>query len=132
VTTAAVVAAALCPVARVQAQDDAASAPSPVRVLAAESLSPQTQLTALELVMAPAQSSPAHRHAGSVFVYVLEGAVRSQLNDDAPVVYEAGQSWFEPDGALHTLTENASANQPARLLVVFVAPKDQPATTFEE
>ena len=70
----------------------------------------------------PGGVSPPHRHAASAFVYafVLSGTVRSQV-DDAPVrVFHTGESWFEPPGAHHGVSENASAADPARLLAIFV------------
>jgi quercetin dioxygenase-like cupin family protein len=36
--------------------------------------------------------------------------------------YRAGQTWVEPPGTEHTLTENPSQTMPARLLAVFIAP----------
>jgi quercetin dioxygenase-like cupin family protein len=36
-------------------------------------------------------------HAGSVFAYVLSGAIRSENSATGPVkVYKAGESFFEP------------------------------------
>lgn len=47
---------------------------------------------------APGAASAPHRHAGSVFAYVLEGEVTSQLEGRPPITYSAGQSWYEPLG----------------------------------
>jgi quercetin dioxygenase-like cupin family protein len=71
---------------------------------------------------APGAKARPHRHGQAfVYAYVLKGAVRSALDDGAPTTYRAGDNWFEPPGARHPLTENASRTQAARLLVVFVA-----------
>ena len=71
---------------------------------------------------APGGASPAHTHPGSAFIYatVLEGAIRSQVNDGPVKVYRAGESFSENPGDRHGVSENASTNQPARLLAVFV------------
>jgi quercetin dioxygenase-like cupin family protein len=53
---------------------------------------------------------------------VLKGTVRSQLDGGKVIDYRAGQSWVEPPGTEHTLTENFSQTMPARLLAVFIAP----------
>src|SRR6266851_4947396 len=39
--------------------------------------------------------SPGHRHPKSAFIYatVLEGAIRSQVNDGRVTTYTAGQNW---------------------------------------
>ena len=87
-------------------------------------------LTAVEVDFAPGASSPSHRHAGFVFAYVLSGTLRSQLNDEAAKTYKAGESWVEPPGTRHTAIENPSESEHARLLAVFVAPKDAELTTY--
>jgi quercetin dioxygenase-like cupin family protein len=54
---------------------------------------------------------------------VLEGAIRSQNSATGPArVYKAGESFFEPEGSTHLISENASATEPATLLAVIVAP----------
>jgi quercetin dioxygenase-like cupin family protein len=66
--------------------------------------------------------SSAHTHPRSAFIYatVLEGAIKSQVNDGPVTVYTAGQSFAEMPGDHHGVSANASATQPARLLAVFV------------
>ena len=70
----------------------------------------------------PGGSSPAHTHPKSAFIYatVLEGAIRSKVNDGPEKVYRAGESWAEAPGDHHVVSANASDTQPARLLAVFV------------
>jgi quercetin dioxygenase-like cupin family protein len=71
---------------------------------------------------APGQSSPAHTHPNSAFIYatVLEGAIRSQVNDGPVVTYKAGENFFEMPGDRHGVSANASDIQPMKLLAVFV------------
>ena len=49
----------------------------------------------------PGGYSPGHTHAKSAFIYatVLEGALRSQVNDGPVATYKAGQSFSELPGA---------------------------------
>ncbi|AFL49953.1 quercetin dioxygenase-like cupin family protein [Sinorhizobium fredii] len=70
----------------------------------------------------PGGSSEAHTHPDSAFIYarVLEGAIRSQVNDGPVTVYKAGESWSEVPGDRHSVSENDSTTNPARLLAVFV------------
>lgn len=83
---------------------------------------PGKTLTTLIVDFPPGSKAKPHRHGEAfVYAYVLEGSVRSALNDEAARVYRSGDNWSEPPGARHPLTENASRTQPARLLVVFVA-----------
>lgn len=70
----------------------------------------------------PGGSSPGHLHPKSAFIYatVLEGAIKSQVNDGPVTTYGAGESWSEYPGDRHRVSQNASATEPARLLAVFV------------
>lgn len=70
----------------------------------------------------PGGSSAAHTHPDSAFIYatVLEGAIRSQVNDGPVTLYRAGESFAELPGDHHGVSENASDTAPARLLAVFV------------
>ena len=70
----------------------------------------------------PGGYSPGHTHAKSAFIYatVLEGAIRSKVNDRPETVYEAGQSFSEMPGDRHVVSANASETKPAKLLAVFV------------
>jgi len=70
----------------------------------------------------PGGSSPGHTHPNSAFIYatVLEGEIRSQVNDGPVNTYRAGESFSENPGDRHGVSENASTTKPARLLAVFV------------
>ena len=71
---------------------------------------------------APGGSSPGHTHASSAFIYatVLEGAVKSQINDGPVTTFQAGESFSEMPGDRHGVSANASSTEPARLLAVFI------------
>jgi quercetin dioxygenase-like cupin family protein len=69
----------------------------------------------------PGQASEAHSHSGSVFAYVLEGEIESQLGGQRTAVYKAGQSWYEPPGSHHLVSRNASKTRPAKLLAFILA-----------
>ena len=90
-------------------------------------------LTVVVVNYAPGGKSGKHHHAGSVFAYVLSGAIRSENSATGPVkVYKAGESFFEPPGSEHLVSENASATEPASLLAVFVADDRAQLTTFDK
>jgi quercetin dioxygenase-like cupin family protein len=81
---------------------------------------------------APGGASPGHTHPGSAFIYatVLEGAIRSKVNDGPVKVYHAGENFSENPGDRHGVSENASTTEPAKLLAVFVVDtKDTVLTT---
>ena len=79
----------------------------------------------------PGGSSSAHTHAKSAFIYatVLEGAIRSSVNDGPVVTYRTGQSFSEMPGDRHSVSENASKTEPAKLLAVFVVDTDEKELT---
>ena len=70
----------------------------------------------------PGAGSPSHRHPPSAFIYatVLDGEIRSQVNDAPARVYQAGEAWTEQPGDHHKVSANASTTKPARLLAIFV------------
>ncbi|MER8825177.1 cupin domain-containing protein [Mesorhizobium sp. M0938] len=80
----------------------------------------------------PGGFSDGHTHPSSAFIYatVLEGAIRSQVNDGPVKVYEAGESFSELPGDRHGVSENASKTEPAKLLAVFVVDTAQQELTF--
>lgn len=79
--------------------------------------------TSAIVTLPPAARAVPHRHGDAfVYAYVLEGTVRSQLEGEPMRTYHQGENWTEQPGAHHLATENASPTQPAKLLVVFVAP----------
>ena len=75
----------------------------------------------------PGEASSAHTHPKSAFIYatVLEGAIRTSVNNGPVVTYRAGQNFSEMPGDRHTLDENASKTEPAKLLAVFVVDTDE-------
>ena len=70
----------------------------------------------------PGGTSPAHTHPSSAFIYatVLEGAIRSQVNDGPAKVFHKGENFSERPGDRHAVSANASNSEPAKLLAVFV------------
>ena len=77
----------------------------------------------------PGGTSSAHTHPKSAFIYVLEGAIRSSVNDGPAVTYRTGQSFSEMPGDRHSVSENASKTEPAKLLAVFVVDTDEKVLT---
>jgi len=78
----------------------------------------------------PGGYSPAHTH-GNAFIYatVLEGAIRSQINDGPVTIYNTGQSWSELPGDRHSVSANASETKPAKILAVFVVDTNEKELT---
>ena len=83
---------------------------------------PGKSMRAVLVEYGPGAASPSHRHPPSAFIYatVLEGEIRSKVNDDPEHVYKAGETWTEVPGDHHQVSANASATNAARLLAIFV------------
>ncbi len=79
----------------------------------------------------PGGTSSAHTHPKSAFIYatVLEGAIRSSVNNGPVVTYRTGESFSEMPGDRHSVSENASKTEPAKLLAVFVVDTDEKELT---
>lgn len=73
----------------------------------------------------PGTTTPVHQHPGVVLAYVLEGRVRFGINNEPEQVIPLGGTFFEPLGATHTTSGSASADEPTRILVFEVRPKEQ-------
>jgi len=83
---------------------------------------PGKSLRAVLVEYGPGGGSPSHRHPSSAFIYarVLEGAIRSKVNEAPERTYQAGESWIEQPGDHHQVSQNASTTAPAKLLAIFV------------
>jgi quercetin dioxygenase-like cupin family protein len=83
---------------------------------------PGKSMRAVLVEYEPGAGSPSHRHPTSAFIYarVLEGAIRSKVNDEPERTYQTGESWMEKPGDHHQVSKNASATEPAKLLAIFV------------
>jgi len=77
--------------------------------------------TVLTVDYAPGAASGPHIHPGSVFAYILEGAVVSQVDGGEPITYTKGQSWYESPKTPHIVSKNASKTEPAKLLVLLLS-----------
>lgn len=81
---------------------------------------PDQEITMLTVEYAPGESSPKHRHDAQVMVYVLEGAVRMQVEGQPLVTLTRGQTFYEGPDDVHLVSANASQTQPAKFLVFMV------------
>ena len=73
----------------------------------------------------------AHRHPAGAYVYVVDGSVTFGLGDREPVVLKAGESFYEPPGALHSVSRNASEQLPASMIAFFVLGEGETPTVYE-
>src|SRR5215469_1639258 len=91
---------------------------------------PGKRVTIVRVFYGPGGFSRPHRHAGSVTAYITKGEIRSQLGGGPVETFGVGQSFFEPPGATHLVSANASTTEPAELIAVFVADEGAQLTTY--
>jgi quercetin dioxygenase-like cupin family protein len=77
---------------------------------------------------APGEASQPHRHNADLFVYVLEGTIVTQVEGEASKNLKAGDVFYESPMDVHVVSRNASATEPAKLLVFYVKDRGAPPT----
>ncbi|MFE3167507.1 cupin domain-containing protein [Streptomyces sp. NPDC059224] len=71
--------------------------------------------------------TPPHRHSGPAFGYVLEGAVRFELEGEPERVVEAGGTFWEPGGdVIHYQDGNALTDARTRFVVTMMCAPGRP------
>jgi quercetin dioxygenase-like cupin family protein len=88
---------------------------------------PLRDISLIEVTYPPATGSPPHLHANGVMAFVVSGTIVSKVGDGAEQTFHAGEAWWEPPGAIHRVSRNASSTEPATLLAIYVAPKNATA-----
>lgn len=76
----------------------------------------------------PGVTAAKHRHPGEEIVYVLEGTLEYQVEDQPPVTLKAGDVLFIPAGAAHS-AKNVGTG-PGAELATYVVEKDKPLVTM--
>jgi quercetin dioxygenase-like cupin family protein len=84
---------------------------------------PGKDVQMLTVTYPPGGASPPHRHYAQVFVYVLSGSLRMQVQGSPVVTLQPGQTFYEGVDDVHTVSENASRSEPAKMLVLMVKDK---------
>ena len=80
----------------------------------------------------PMDSSAPHRHPGHyTFGYVVQGTYEFGVNGQPPRILHAGDVFYEPPGALHSVSRNASPNEKLKIVVFMVADSSKPSTVPE-
>lgn len=92
-------------------------------------LPPNQEMLVLEVNLAPSQSSNPHRHNAHVFLYVLEGRVNMQVAGGEMVTLTPGQMFYETPESIHSVSQNASDTETAKLLVHIIKTVGAPVTT---
>ncbi|MFD3453934.1 cupin domain-containing protein [Streptomyces sp. NPDC058691] len=75
--------------------------------------------------------TPPHRHTGPAFGYVVEGAVRFELEGEPERVVRAGETFWEPGGdVIHYQDGNALTDARTRFVVTMLCAPGRPMLTL--
>ncbi len=86
----------------------------------------EVRMLAVEYI--PGGASLSHRHNAQVFVYVLEGTVKMHVAGGPLLTLGPGQTFYESPDDIHTVSANASATKPARILVFMIKDAGAPVS----
>ncbi len=90
---------------------------------------PGEQVSMTVVTYPPGTASKPHQHHGPVFVYVLEGTVELQITGGPLSTVKAGETFYEPPGAVHVVSRNASNKGPAKLIAFIIGKTGTPVTS---
>jgi quercetin dioxygenase-like cupin family protein len=122
---------ALCRLGASPAAADApAGKPTRTRIALAQVLPPldgnHLNARITEVMYGPGGRSPPHSHPCPVMVYVVEGAIRTQVKGEPEAVYHAGQTFFEAANGIHQVSANARADASARFVAISICDREVP------
>jgi len=90
----------------------------------------EVRMTLLDRI--PGNASLPHRHPGHhTFGYVVQGQYELGINGGPTKILKAGDTFYEPPGALHSVSKNASATEQLKIVVFMVADASKPSTVNE-
>jgi quercetin dioxygenase-like cupin family protein len=64
-----------------------------------------------------------------VIVYVVAGAIRTQVKGGEEVTIHAGGSFYEAPNGVHQVSANASRTEPAEFIAFFVCDNSKPLSS---
>ena len=91
---------------------------------------PGREAVQVRVDIAPGAAFPKHSHPGEEIVYVLEGTLEYQIEDQPPVTLKAGDVLFIPAGAAHTAKN--PGNVTGSELATYIVEKGKPLLTLTE
>lgn len=84
---------------------------------------PGKEMLMITVTYPPGYVGHVHRHDAHSIIYVLQGSVVMGVKGGQEVTVQAGQTFYEGPTDIHTVGRNASATQPAKLVVVLLKKK---------
>jgi quercetin dioxygenase-like cupin family protein len=85
---------------------------------------PMREVVQARVDIDPGVESPKHSHPGDEIVYVIEGVLEYQVENEPPATLKAGEVFFIPAEAIHAVKNIGSGD--AAELATYVAEKGKP------
>ena len=82
------------------------------------------EVVQVRVELAPGVKFPKHTHPGEEIIYVLEGALEYQIEDNAPATVNSGGVLFIPAGVAHSAANVGTLN--AAELATYIVEKGKP------
>lgn len=123
--------AATCSVSSQELSKDANEKPKErARVLLSRELpslhTNRLKVTLVEVNYGPGEASAPHSHPCAVIGHVVAGTLRTQVEGEPEMIYEAGASFYEAPNGMHLVSANASKTEPAKLLAYLICDQHAP------
>jgi quercetin dioxygenase-like cupin family protein len=77
------------------------------------------------VTMVPGPGYAPHHHPGFVLGYVIDGAFRFAIDGQPERVLHAGEAFYEPPGAHHTVSASADPNRSTRILAIIISERKE-------
>lgn len=71
-----------------------------------------------------------HAHPGEEIIYILEGSLEYQIEDETPITLKAGEVLFIPAGKFHSAKNNT--NTKASELATYIVEKGKPVLVMKK
>jgi quercetin dioxygenase-like cupin family protein len=84
----------------------------------------ESRCTTFEVTFAPGVAGMPHRHPGPIYGYVIEGEFEFAVDGEKPRLLKAGETFYEPAMALHSVSRNPGSKTKTRVLAIMVHPRD--------
>ena len=92
----------------------------------------QSDFHAPERDLGAGRTDPPHRHPGHhTFGYVVEGTYEFAVDGQPSRLLNAGETFYEPPTAVHSVSRNPSTNKRTTIIVFMVAEEKNPSTVAE-
>lgn len=91
-----------------------------------------SDVTVVEVTIEPGKAGLPHRHPGPALVYVIEGEYELGIDNKPTKIFNAGETFAEPTGCLHSVSRNPSKSTRTRLVAFVLHPRDAKEVAIPE